>query len=715
MKLFEYRFIVKKIAFKVAGLDCAEEISILRKALGKREGIADLEFDVLNAKMVVTFDPAKLESDQMIAWVKEAGMEASLWTEREKLEKKGFWSRQGRLVTTILSGAFLLAAILFHLNDQKVAETLYFIAIVLGAYFVVPKAYLSLKRLQPDMNLLMVIAILGAITIGEWFEGATVAFLFSVALLLEHWSIGRARRAVAALMDLSPTKAHVIGEGEKEVEEVLVGTRILVRPGEKIPLDAIIEKGFTSINQAPITGESLPVSKGEGDEVFAGTINEEGAIECRVTKEADDTTLARIIHLVQEAQSRRAASQQWVEKFARVYTPIMICLALLVVILPPLLSLGSWEEWFYRGLVILVIACPCALVISTPVSIVSGLTAAARNGVLIKGGMFLEAPGKLRALALDKTGTLTYGRPEVQKIIPFDGHTEEELLERAASLEQPSEHPLARAILKLAAERGITVERAEDFQITKGKGAEGTYRGTRYWIGSHRFMHEMKQETEAIHQIALSLEDAGHSIIAIGNHKHVCGLISVADEPRENIAAIIQEIKEAGVEQVMMLTGDNQPAATAIAKLAGVDGVEAELLPEDKVRAIEHLKEKWKEVAMIGDGINDAPAMAAASLGIAMGAMGTDAAIETADIALMSDDLTKVPWLIHHSRRTLRIIQQNITFSLVLKGVFLGLAVGGLASLWMAIAADTGASLLVVFNGLRLINASYRRKAKGGC
>jgi Zn2+/Cd2+-exporting ATPase len=693
---------MKKIAFKVVGLDCVEEINILHKALKKRAGISDLEFDVLNAKMIVTFDPSKVSNDQIIAWIKEAGMKAFLWTEREKLGKRGFWARHGRLVTTIISGCFLLLAIFFHVQDMKVAERLYFIAIVFGSYFVLPKAYFSIKRLQPDMNVLMVIAIVGAISIGQWFEGATVAFLFSVALLLEHWSIGRARRAIAALMDLSPTKAHVIGEGEKGVEEVKVGMQILVRPGEKVPLDAIVEKGKSSINQAPITGESLPIAKQKGDEVYAGTINEEGAIECRVTKRADDSTLSRIIHLVQKAQSRRAASQQWIEKFALIYTPIMICLALLIVIVPPLMSLGTWEEWFYRGLVILVIACPCALVISTPVSIVSGLTAAARNGVLIKGGMFLERVGKLRALALDKTGTLTYGRPEVQKVLPCNEHTEKELLERAASLEAPSEHPLARAIMKMAKEKGIQVEQAENFQITKGKGAEGTFRGTRYWIGSHRFMHEMKQETEAIHQMALRLEDAGHSIIAIGNHKHVCGLISVADEPRENIALIIQEIKDAGVEKVVMLTGDNEQAAQAIAKHAGVDEAQAELLPEDKVNAVEQLKAKWKEVAMIGDGVNDAPAMATASFGIAMGAMGTDAAIETADIALMSDDLSKVPWLIHHSRRTLRIIQQNITFALGLKIVFFGLAVAGLASLWMAIVADTGASLLVVFNGLRL-------------
>ncbi|WP_194847701.1 heavy metal translocating P-type ATPase [Candidatus Neptunochlamydia vexilliferae] len=691
------------IVFKVAGLDCAEEISILKKALAKREGISDLAFDVLNAKMTVTCDPDKVTSDQISQWVKEAGMEAILWSEREKLEKEGFWLKSGRLVTTALSGLLLAVAIFLHIQGDKTSDWIYLAAMVFGAYFVVPKALLAIKRLQPDMNLLMIIAMIGAVFIDQWLEGATVAFLFSVALLLEHWSVGRARRAVSALMDLSPRAAHVIGEGERPAQEVKVGARILVRPGEKVPLDGVVEKGSTSINQAPITGESVPIPKEEGDTVYAGTINEEGAIECLVTKDPNDTTLARIIHLVEEAQSRRAGSQQWVEKFAKIYTPIMIGIAILTTLVPALLFGGEWATWFYRALVILVIACPCALVISTPVSIVSGLTAAARAGVLIKGGMFLEMPGKLRALALDKTGTLTYGRPEVQKVIPLNNHTEEELLERAAALEAPSEHPLARAILKYAAEKGIKPDRAEDFQITKGKGAQGTFKGTRYWIGSHRFMHEMNQETPEIHQMALELEDAGHSIIAIGNDKHICGLISVADEPRKEIAATIQEIKKAGVEEVAMLTGDNKPAAEAIARLTGVDATQAELLPEDKVKAVEALKEKWTTVAMIGDGVNDAPAMAAANFGIAMGAMGTDAAIEAADIALMADDLSKVPWLIRHSRRTLRIIQQNITFALALKAVFLALAVAGLASLWMAIAADTGASLLVVFNGLRLL------------
>ena len=714
----------KKIYFHVVGLDCAEEIKILRKAVGKKKGVKDLSFDVLNAKMAVTFDPSLVSSQKVIEWVKGAGMEAFVWEERQKHEKKGFWKRHGRLIMAAFSGFFLCLGFSLHLFFHPdvldilgditesshrlpvLSIVFYLISMIFGAFYFVPKALLAIKRLQPDMNLLMVIAMCGAIGIGQWFEGSTVAFLFSVALLLEHWSIGRARRAVETLMDLSPAQARLItANGFKEVgvDNVEIGSRIFIRPGEKVPLDAEVEKGSTSINQAPITGESISVFKQEGDVVYAGTINEEGAIECVTTKRADDTTLSRMIHLVQEAQSRRARSEQWVEKFARIYTPIMIALALAIALLPPLLLGFSWETWFYRALVVLVIACPCALVISTPVSVVSGLTSAARNGVLIKGGIYLEAPGKLDVLAVDKTGTLTYGRPEVQKIIPLGNHTERELLMRAAALEAPSEHPLARAILKTAEEKNIEMKRADDFVIIKGKGAQGTYKETRYWIGSHRFMHEMKQETEEIHQMALKLEDAGHSIIAIGNDQHVCGLISVADEPRSQVEKIIEKIRRAGVQKVVMLTGDNKPTAEAIAKLTGVDSVEAELLPEDKVKAIEKLKENGESVAMIGDGVNDAPAMAAADLGIAMGAMGTDVAIETADIALMSDDLSKVPWLICHSRGVLRVVKENIVFSLVVKAVFLVLAILGMASLWMAIAADAGASLLVVFNGLRLL------------
>ena len=721
----------EKRQYGIRGMDCAEETAALRETVGRLSGVEELDFDVLNGKMTVTLDPDVVGEDAIFAAVRKAGLEAWRPDDGRSTDPSSpdqtFWQRHGRLAMSCASGVLLVAGFLAHgllhgdffdalaadgAPDEHVfplASILFYLAsIVTGAWFVAPKAVAAARRFRPDMNFLMVVAVIGAAAIGEWFEAATVAFLFAVALLLEHWSVGRARRAIAALLDLSPVVARYLcpHDGdiiEKRVEDVPMGATVLVRPGEKIPLDGEVTKGSSTVNQAPITGESIPVSKAPGDEVFAGTINEDGALEFTVTRSSDDTTLARIIHLVQEAQSRRAPSEQWVEKFARYYTPVVMALAAAIVVVPPLLFSAAPTEWLYRGLVVLVIACPCALVISTPVSIVSALTAAARNGVLIKGGMFLEAAGRLRGLAVDKTGTLTYGRPEVQEIVPLNNHTREELLERAAALEAHSEHPFARAILREARAHGVAVRRAEAFQAIKGKGAEARIDGRLFWIGSHRLMHEKGQETPDVHDKAEQLEDAGHSVVAVGNDQHVCGLISVADGVRENARETITAVKRLGVRKVLMLTGDNEGTARAVAAATGVDAFQAELLPEDKLNAVEHLVDELGQVAMVGDGVNDAPAMAAATFGIAMGAIGTDVAIETADIALMSDDLSKLPWLIRHSRRTLGIIKQNITFALALKLVFIALALLRAASLWMAIAADTGASLLVISNGLRLL------------
>lgn len=500
------------LEYKVRGMDCADEIAALRESIGRLPGVGRLDFDILKGKMAVTLDTDLVGEREILSAVRKAGLEALAWEADSACIgdlEEGFWKRRGRLLTASLSGCFLVAGFLIHavlhgsLLDAFIAGEgaeehvfplasilLYVGAIVTGAWYIAPKALLALRKFRPDMNLLMTVAVCGAVAIGEWFEAATVTFLFAIALLLESWSVGRARRAIAALMDLSPTTASFVSppDGavvEKPVEEVPVGVTVFVRPGEKIPLDGVVLKGSSLVNQAPITGESAPVRKGVGDELFAGTINEDGALEFKVTKLANDTTLARIIHLVEEAQSRRAPTEQWVEKFARYYTPAMMALAAAIVVAPPLFFSAGWLEWLYRGLVILVIACPCALVISTPVSIVSGLTAAARNGVLIKGGIYLEAAGHLRAIALDKTGTLTYGHPEVQQIVPFNNHTPRELLERAAALEAHSEHPLARAILQRAEAEGITVRRAESFRAIKGKGAEADIDGRPFWIGSH--------------------------------------------------------------------------------------------------------------------------------------------------------------------------------------------------------------------------------------
>jgi Cd2+/Zn2+-exporting ATPase len=445
------------------------------------------------------------------------------------------------------------------------------------------------------------------------------------------------------------------------------------------------------------------VPLGPGDEVYAGTINGDGALVVESTRPASDTTLARIARMVGEAQSRRSPSEQWVETFARYYTPAVMIAALLVLVVPPLAFGGAWAVWLYRALVLLVIACPCALVISTPVTVVAALASAARNGVLVKGGVFVEAPARLKAVSLDKTGTLTEGRMVVVEVVPLSGHTEVELLERAAALEAHSTHPLARAILEFANGRGVTIPAADEFRILPGKGAAGRVGGTEYWVGSHRYLEERGQETPDVHERLEALARAGRTVVVVGNDRHVCGFIALADQVRAEAKQAVADLRAAGVGHVVMLTGDNRGTAEAIARETGVDEVYAELLPADKVAKVEELVAKYGSVAMVGDGVNDAPAMGRATVGIAMGAVGTDAAIETADIALMSDDLSKLPWLVRHSRRALGVIRQNIAFALGVKALFVILTFVGYSSMWGAIAADTGTSLLVVFNALRLL------------
>jgi Cd2+/Zn2+-exporting ATPase len=716
----------EKRVFRITGMDCVEEIAILKRELGPLVDSEDqLAFDILNGKMIVLPGEQPVSEETIVQAVAKTGMRAELWRDETQSEIS-FWQQHGRTILTATSGFFGLAGFLIHawlaggLGDALgsegmglrhgvpvVAIILYLIGITAGVWFVLPKAWHSAVKLRPDMNLLMTIAIIGAAAIGEWFEAATVACLFSVSLLLESWSVGRARRAIAALMDLTPPSARVRrADGiltEVSPDDVSVGEVLVVRPAEKIPLDGIVISGTSRVNQAPITGESKLVKKHPGSEVFAGTINGDGVLDIDCTKTAGDTTLASIIRMVGEAQSRRAPSEKWVEKFARFYTPAVMALALAILVVPPLLFGQSWADWLYRSLVLLVIACPCALVISTPVSVVAGLAAAARNGVLIKGGVYIEAPAALKAIAMDKTGTLTEGNPAVVKVVPLSGHDETELLERAAALESQSNHPLANAIVKEANLRAIAIPEVEEFEIIPGKGARGRFHGKPYWLGSHRFLEERGQETPAVLEQLESMQTAGQSVVVVGNDSHVCGFITLADTLRPTVPETLNRLREEGIEHLVMLTGDNQGTADAIAAQAGIDEVHAELLPADKVEAVETLVQKYDNVAMVGDGVNDAPALGRATLGIAMGAAGSDAAIETADIALMSDDLSKLPWLIHHSRRTVSIIRQNILFSLAVKVFFVILTFAGFASLWAAIAADMGASLLVIFNGLRLL------------
>ncbi|MEO2091078.1 MAG: heavy metal translocating P-type ATPase, partial [Gemmataceae bacterium] len=583
-------------------MDCVEEVTVLKRELGPLVGgEGNLAFDVLNAKMTVAagvpISPAEVE-----AAVARTGMKAEPWRdETTALADEGFWERNRRTVLTASSGGVLLGGALLHaalagaraafLEDATARPPvlvilLYVLSIVAGVWTVLPKAWVAAKRLRPDMNLLMVVAVVGAVSIGQWLEAATVAFLFSLSLALESWSVGRARRAVAALMALTPPEARLVHpDGREETvspNQIPVGGRFRVRPGDRIPLDGKVVDGSGGVDQAPITGESVPVQKSPGDEVYAGTINGDGSLTVESTKASTDTTLARITRMVGEAQSRRAPSEQWVEKFAKYYTPAVMLLAVAFLLIPPLAFGGAWSLWFYRALVLLVIACPCALVISTPVSIVAALAAAARNGVLVKGGVYIEAPARLKAIAMDKTGTLTNGKPAVVEIVPLSEHTEEELLERVAALEAHSTHPLAHAILAYAKEKGVNVPTADEFKNLPGKGASGRINGTVYWVGSHRYLEERGQETPEVHERLEALSKSGKAVVVVGNDRHVCGFIALADTVRPEARQAVSDLRAAGVEHIVMLTGDNRGTAEAIARETGVDEVHAELLPGDK-------------------------------------------------------------------------------------------------------------------------------------
>ncbi|WP_291272268.1 heavy metal translocating P-type ATPase [Geothrix sp.] len=717
----------RRRTFKVHGMDCAEEVATLKREVGPVVGGEEhLAFDLLNAKMIVS-EGASASSEAILKAVASTGMNAEPWRESAGSGHEKSGRQKVQLVLTIFSGGLTALAFGLHIwssggfHEALGAEGMghvhripwaskgaYLGAMFAACWFIAPKAWLSARRLRPDMNLLMVIAILGAISIGEWFEAATVAFLFAVSNALEGWSLSRARRAVEALMDLTPTLVQLVKNGGStpvRPEEVSVGALFHVRPGERVPLDGLVLQGTSALNQAPITGESMPVTKVPGEEVFAGSINGDGALVIECSRPASDTVLARIIRMIGEASTKRAASEQWVDRFAKVYTPVVMVLALLVALVPPLMLGGIWGDWFYRALVLLVIACPCALVISTPVSIVAGLASAARHGALVKGGMYLEIPAHLKAIAFDKTGTLTEGHPSVVQVVPLNGHTKLELLRVAGAMESQSDHPLARAIVAHVKSQGVAFMPAQDFQAFQGKGATAFLNGSAHWLGSHRFLEEQGAESPDVHAQLESLDADGRTVVAFGVGRELIGFLALADAVRPTTASVFQNLRGAGVEHLVLLTGDNKGTAQAVGRQVGLTEIQAELMPEDKVKAIEALVAKYGQVAMIGDGVNDAPAMARATLGIAMGAMGSDAAVETADIALMNDDLTRIPWLVNHSHRTLTVIRQNITFALAVKALFVVLTMVGHASLWSAIAADMGASLLVIFNGLRLLKA----------
>jgi len=715
------------VVFQVEGLDCADCAANLEKAINNLPEVTSARVDFMRARLTVIPKEGKDITKAVVAQARMMGhtLHTEDETARPRLPFAGGLLQVGRRdAATALSGLFIIVALFAGWLGLPVwiVTALYFLAILPSGFYVSRAAWTTLRSTRsPDMNVLMTLAILGAMPIGEWLEGALVIFLFSLGETLESYTMARARNAIGALISLSPNEAIRLDGNHQErvpVGTLRVGDLILVPPGERVPMDGIVRSGGSAVNQAPITGESVPVEKTEGDKIYAGTINGAGALTVEVTQLASDNTISRIIRLVEEAQAQKAPAQRFVDVFARYYTPAILAMALFVAVAPPVLGVGAWADWLYRGLVLLVIGCPCALVISTPVSVVAAIASAARAGVVIKGGRYLEELGKVKVVAFDKTGTLTRGEPMVtdarcavhgEPIAPEECVTCRYMLTTAAAIESQSQHPLAQAVVREAQRQGLdwSSEKTEDVEAVGGRGVRGTVSGHPIILGSHKFIHENAGDDShdsTFCEVIERAEAAGNTVMVMDCARcGVQGYIAVADTVREHAAEAVQELKKIGIAQTVMLTGDNEITAAAIGRMVEVDRIEAALLPQDKVAVVEELSAEYGRVAMVGDGINDAPALAKASVGIAMGVMGSAIALETADVALMTDDLLRIPFVVRLSRKAMAIIRQNIAFALALKAVFLALAVVGSATLWMAVFADVGASLLVILNGMRLL------------
>lgn len=706
-----------KTVFRIGKMDCPTEEGIIRNRLNGMNGIERLEFDLMSRKLTVIHDHPDESTIQQA--LESVGMDPKLVSEDEP-ESAGHGPAVPILDRWLMgaSGVLAVAAevIAWTMGTERSWPVIALAlgSIALGGKETIRKGIVSLRTLTLNINFLMTIAIIGAAFIGQWPEAAMVTFLFGVAEMIEAFSLDRARHAIRSLMELSPERAlALVGNEWVEIEasSVALGQLVRVRPGERIALDGLVKKGSSSVNQAPITGESIPVAKAAGDQVFAGTINEKGSFDFEVTANTGQTTLARTIRAVQQAQSQKAPTQRFVDQFARYYTPLVVVLAILITVVPPLLLAQPYSDWLYKALVLLVIACPCALVISTPVTVVSALASAARRGILIKGGVYIEEGRRLSRIALDKTGTLTHGLPKVTDVIPFDSIEEVELLRLAASLDAPSEHPVATAIVDAYKGERASVQ---EFESITGRGVSGVVDGQQYFLGNHRLAHEEDYCRAEVEAVLEDLEEQGKTVVILGNADRALGVIAVADTVRETSIQAVKELHDLGV-RTLMLTGDNARTANAIAAQVGIDDARGDLLPEDKRKIITELTADEEHVGMVGDGINDAPALAQADVGFAMGAAGTDTAIETADVALMQDDLRKIPEFIRLSRRASTVLKQNIAFAIGVKVLFFVLAFLGIATLWMAVFADMGASLLVVVNGLRLlqspIGSSFRNRS----
>jgi Cd2+/Zn2+-exporting ATPase len=705
----------KKNVYRVEGFTCANCAGKFENNVKQLPGVQDAKVNFGASKISVYGNTTIEELEKAGAFEnlkvapEKAQKEATVDSHKE--EKEPFYKKHSTLLNAALMIVFGYLSLNVNGEENLVTSLLFAASIVIGGFSLFKVGFKNLMRFEFDMKTLMTVAIIGAAVIGEWAEGAIVVILFAISEALERFSMDRARQSIRSLMDIAPKEALVRRNGQEmmiHVDDIALGDIMIVKPGQKIAMDGVVVSGYSAVNQAAITGESVPVEKKVDDDVFAGTLNEEGLLEVKVTKLVDDTTIAKIIHLVEEAQGERAPSQAFVDKFAKYYTPIIMIVAALVAVIPPLFFGGDWTTWIYQGLSVLVVGCPCALVISTPISIVSAIGNAAKKGVLIKGGVYLEEMGALKAIAFDKTGTLTKGVPVVTDFNVLNKATnEKELLSIITALEYRSQHPLASAIMRKAEESDISYSdiMVVDFSSITGKGIKGSVNGTTYYIGNPKLFKELQKVhfTPDQEQLVSSLQNQGKTAMIVGTEKDILAVIAVADEVRDSSMGVIHKLHQLGIKKTIMLTGDNKGTATAIAGSVGVSDVQAELLPQDKLDFIKQLRSEYGNVAMVGDGINDAPALAASTVGIAMGGAGTDTALETADVALMGDDLRKLPFAIKLSRNALSIIKQNITFALAIKLIALLLVIPGWLTLWIAILSDMGATLLVALNGLRLM------------
>ena len=707
-----------KHVYRVEGFSCANCAGKFEKNVKQLPGVEDAKVNFGASKINVFGNTTVEELEKAGAFEnlkvvpEKLGTHTSHAVERENKEEKiPFYKKHSTLLTSVLFLVFGYLSLYMNGEGNIVTTLLFLASMLIGGLSLFRVGLQNLIRFEFNMKTLMTVAVIGGAIIGEWAEVAVVVILFAISEALERFSMERARQSIHSLMDIAPKEAFVRRNGQElkvHVDNIVVGDIMLVKPGQKIAMDGIVVNGYSAVNQAAITGESVPVEKSVDDNVFAGTLNEEGILEVKITKLVEDTTIAKIIHLVEEAQGERAPAQAFIDKFAKYYTPIIMIVAALVAIVPPLLSIGSWETWVYQGLAVLVVGCPCALVISTPISIVSAIGNAAKKGVLVKGGVYLEEMGTLKAIAFDKTGTLTKGVPIVTDFeVLYQQIEEKELLSIITALENRSQHPLASAIMKKADQENIPYSEimVEDFSSITGRGIEGSVNGTTYYIGSPQLFSELfvSDFTQAFEDKVNYLQNQGKTVMIIGTEQNILGIIAVADEVREISKEVIQKLNQLGIKKTIMLTGDNKGTADAIGAHVGVSDIQSELLPQDKLDYMKQLRSEFGKVAMVGDGVNDAPALAASTVGIAMGGAGTDTALETADVALMGDDLRKLPFTVKLSRKALNIIKANITFAIAIKFIALLLVVPGWLTLWIAILSDMGATILVTLNGLRLM------------